>query len=115
MFLHPFFKGFFKNVVFSSVALVIKKLWAILDFFFTHRTFYLPVSYPMHNKNFYKKSFKFLFIKSQKKFTMIMSKMRVLGQKKTRGDGRQMPPPPACLGFKGTVEIISSDPLHLIN
>ena len=35
MFLHPFFKGFFKNIVFRSVALVIKKFWAILDFF-TH-------------------------------------------------------------------------------
>ena len=28
------FQGLFKNIVFRSVALVIKKLWAILDFFF---------------------------------------------------------------------------------
>ena len=27
------FQGLFKNIVFSSVALVTKKLWAILDFF----------------------------------------------------------------------------------
>ena len=30
----PIFQGLFKNIVFISVALVIKKLWAILDFFF---------------------------------------------------------------------------------
>ena len=29
------FQGLFKNIVFRSVALVIKKLWAILDFLFT--------------------------------------------------------------------------------
>ena len=29
------FQGLFKNIVFRSVALVTKKLWAILDFFFT--------------------------------------------------------------------------------
>ena len=27
------FQGLFKNIVFSSVALLTKKLWAILDFF----------------------------------------------------------------------------------
>ena len=31
----PIFQGLFKNIVFRSVALVIEKLWAILDFFFT--------------------------------------------------------------------------------
>ena len=30
------FQGLFKNKVFRSVALVTKKLWAILEFFFTH-------------------------------------------------------------------------------
>ena len=29
------FQGLFKNIVFITVALVTKKLWAILDFFFT--------------------------------------------------------------------------------
>jgi len=33
------FQGVFKNIDFRSVALVIEKLWAILDFFFTDRTF----------------------------------------------------------------------------
>ena len=36
------FRGLFKNIVFRSVALVTKKLWAILDFFFTDRTFFPP-------------------------------------------------------------------------
>ena len=40
MFLHAFFKGFLKNIDFRSVALVTKKLWAILDFFFTDWTFF---------------------------------------------------------------------------
>ena len=31
----PIFQGLFKNIVFRSVALVIKTLWAILDFFLT--------------------------------------------------------------------------------
>ena len=29
----PIFQGLFKNIAFRSVALVTKKLWAILDFF----------------------------------------------------------------------------------
>ena len=38
------FQGLLKNIVFSSVALVVKKLWAILDFFFyTDRTCYRPI------------------------------------------------------------------------
>jgi len=33
------FQGFFKDIVFRSVALVTNKLWAVLDFFFTGQTF----------------------------------------------------------------------------
>ena len=33
---------------YRSVALVTKKLWAILDFFFTDRTFFRPVPYPIN-------------------------------------------------------------------
>ena len=44
------FQGLFKNIVFRSVALVIKKLWAILEIFYTLRTFYRPAPYPMHKK-----------------------------------------------------------------
>ena len=53
------FSRAFQKYSFGSVALVTKKLWAILDFFFTDRTF-LPLLY------FNKKSFKLQFIKSQK-------------------------------------------------
>ena len=41
----PIFQGLFKNIVFRSVALVIEKLCAFLDFFYTLRTFYRPVPY----------------------------------------------------------------------
>ena len=35
------FQGLFKNIVFRSVALVTKKLWAILDFFHSSDLFKL--------------------------------------------------------------------------
>ena len=44
------FQGLFKNINFRSVAWLQKKLWAILDFLYTDRTFYSPVPYPMHKK-----------------------------------------------------------------
>ena len=63
MFLHPFVK----NIVFRYVALVIKRLWNILDFFYTNQTFNCPCTvYPMHKKN-YKRFFQFLLIKSQQR------------------------------------------------
>ena len=40
------FQGIFKNIVFRSVALVIKKLWAILDFFFNTPDFLPPCTLP---------------------------------------------------------------------
>ena len=42
----PIFQGLFKNIVLRSVALVPKKLWAILDFFFTDWTFFPPCTLP---------------------------------------------------------------------
>ena len=42
----PIFQGLFKNIVVRSVALVIKKLWAISIFFYTLQTFNRPVPYP---------------------------------------------------------------------
>ena len=36
---------------------------------------------------------------NEKKITVIVSKMRVLGQKKTTGGGAKRPPP-ACLGLR---------------
>ena len=50
MFLHTFFKGFCKNIVFRSVALVIKKLWAILDFFLQTPDFLPPCTLPYAKK-----------------------------------------------------------------
>ena len=41
----PIFKGIKKNL--RSVALVTKKLRAILDFFYTDQTFYRTVSYAL--------------------------------------------------------------------
>ena len=88
----PFFQGLSKNIVFRSVALVIKKLWAILDFFNTLQTFYRPVPYPMRKKK-YQKFLLITIYEKSKNFTVIVSQMRVLGQKNYRGGGRQTPPP----------------------
>ena len=63
----PIFQGLFKNIVFRSVALVIKKLWAILDFFYKLLPFYHPVPCPTcKEKKITKESFKLLVMKSQK-------------------------------------------------
>ena len=64
------------------MALVTKKLWAILDFFFTQTELF-----------------------TARKVTVSVSKIRVLGQKKLDGGEHQMtpPPPPACLGLKLTL------------
>ena len=45
MFFTSIFQGVFKNIVFRSVAVVIKKLGAILDFFFTQTRLFTPL-YP---------------------------------------------------------------------
>ena len=64
------FQGLFKNIVFRSVALVIKKLWAILDFFFTNSRLFSALYPTLCVKNYKqkitKKSFKLHFMKSQK-------------------------------------------------
>ena len=52
MFLHPFFKGLYKNIVSRSVSSVVKKLWDILVYY--------------KKLLFTKNSLKFLFTKSQK-------------------------------------------------
>ena len=92
----PIFLGLFKNIVFRSVALVIKKLWAI--FFYTLQTIYRPVPYPLRKKKNYKKILQITIYEKSKYFTVIVSQMRVLGQKNYRG-GRQTPPPPAFIGL----------------
>ena len=80
----------------TSVVLVIKKLWGILDFFFT-QTRLFTAQYPAVciKKKFYKEFLNYYSLKSQN-FTVIVTKIRMLGQKKTKGEGSQTPPPPAC-------------------
>ena len=76
------FQGLFKNIVFRSVALVIKKLWAILDFFYTLRTFYRPVPYPMHKKsslNYYLLKVKKFHGDSVKNESVLGKKLEVMG------------------------------------
>ena len=64
---HMFLHQFVKNIVFRYVALVIKRLWNIIDSFYTNQTFNCPCTvYPMHKKN-YKRSFQFLLIKSHQR------------------------------------------------
>ena len=61
------FQGLFKTIVFRSVTLVTKNLWAILDF--VHRPdFFHSVPYPINQRKifFNKKFFKLLLIKSHK-------------------------------------------------
>ena len=76
-------------------------LWAILDFFFTDRTFFPPLTIPYKLKKnifFFKNFFKvilFIIIYKSQNFPVIVSTMRVQGQKRTTG-GRQTPPPTAC-------------------
>ena len=87
----PIFQGLFKNIVFRSVAVVIKKLWAILDFFYTLQTFHRPVPYPMRKKkNNKKKSFKLLLMKSQKISRGDSVTNESARAKKTIGGGRQI-------------------------
>ena len=54
----PIFQGLFKNIVFRSVALVIKKLWAIFDFFITHSRLFTALNIVKKGINiFLKKGF----------------------------------------------------------
>ena len=98
------FQGLFKKIVFRSVAFVIKKLWAILDFY-TDRDFYRPVFYPINKKN--KKITKnpfylnFYLLKI-KKFYGDSVKNKSARTKKLEG-GAKRPPPPACLGLSNCV------------
>ena len=63
----PIFQGLFKNIVFKSEALVIKKVMGYFRFFSQNGLFFRPVPYPMYEKKkLTKKYFKLLFLKSQK-------------------------------------------------
>ena len=90
----PIFQGLFKIIVFRSAALVIKKLRAILDFFYTHSRLFTAL-YPTLcvKKKFTKESFKLLVMKSQK-FHGDSVKNESARAKKLEG-GRQSPPSPS--------------------
>ena len=60
------FQGLFKNIVFRYAAIVTKKLWAILDYFFQRPDFFLPCAKPYALRKNLQKSLKLLFIKSHK-------------------------------------------------
>ena len=85
------FQGLFKNIVFRSVALVIKKLLAILDFFLHTPDFLPPCTLPYAKKKICKKILQIIIYEKSKNFTVIVSQMRVLGQKNYRGGGVSRP------------------------
>ena len=71
-----------------------------MDFFRFFYTFYRPVLYPMRKKKKnYKTILQITIYEKSTNFTVIVSQMRVLGQKKLQG-GRQTPTPPAFIGLK---------------
>ena len=68
-------------------------------FFYTLQTFYRPVPYPMRKKKMQKnakkckKILQITFYEKSKNFIVIVSQIRVLGQKNYRGGGAKRPPP----------------------
>ena len=50
-------------------------------FFYTLQTFYRPVPYPMRKKKTNKKILQITIYEKSKNFTVIVSQIRVLGQK----------------------------------
>ena len=62
-------------------------------FFYKLQTFYRPVPYPMRKKKINKKILQITIYEKSKNFTVIVSQMRVLGQKNYRGGGAKRPPP----------------------
>ena len=92
---HILFSRAFQKYSFWSVALVIKKLWAFLDFF--SQTGLFTALYPTLCIKNYKKSFKFQFVKSKKISRWYCQKWQCYGKKKIDGGGCQTPPPLACL------------------
>ena len=68
------------------------------------QTFYRPVPYPMRKKKkITKKSFKLLFMKSQK-FHGDSVTNESAREKNYKGGGRQTSPPPAFIGLRMNVE-----------
>ena len=94
------FQGLFRNIVFRYVALVTKKLWAILVFFCKDRTFFCPVTYPINkNKIFFSKNPLHYYSLKVTKFHSDSVKNESATTKNNKGPVRQTPPPSACLGL----------------
>ena len=87
------FQGLFKNIVFRSVALVIKSSGLFL-IFFTHSRLFTGL-YPTLcvQKKIIKKILQITNYEKSKNFTVIVSKMSARA-KKTRGGAPNAPPPP---------------------
>jgi len=73
------FHGLYKNIVLRYVALVTKKLWAILDFFSKDRTFFPTCTKRYALKKVFKKILSITVHEKSQNLTIIVSKMRVLG------------------------------------
>ena len=95
MFLHPFFKGFSK---YRSVALVIKKLWPILDFF-THSRLFTTLYPTLCVKKKLQKNPSNYYLWKVKQFHGDSVKNVSARAKKTRGEGAKRPPP-AFIGLR---------------
>jgi len=95
MFLHAFFQGLFKNIVFRYIALVTKKLWAILEFFFHRPDFFPPCTLPYKlKKNIFltKNPLNYYALKVTK-FHGDSVKNESASTKKLQGGGAKHPPP----------------------
>ena len=94
------FQGLFRNIVFRSV--VTKELWAILDFIFHRPDFFTPCTQPYTLKkiSFTKNPLNFYSLKVTF-FHDDGVKNESARTKKLQGGENRMPPPPACLEFRG--------------
>ena len=98
------FQGLFKNIVFRSVASVIKKLW----------TFYRPVLYPMIIKRFTKNPLNNYLLKVKKFHGDSVKNESAIAKQLEGGVGARRPTPPPSLlrvnkkieGVKKTVSFI---------
>jgi len=69
-----------------------KKLWAILDFFFTDQTFFRPVPLPTNKKKLTKNSLYYFSLKVKNVYGDGV-KNESARTKNLQGEGRQTPPP----------------------
>ena len=105
----PIFQGLFKNIVFRSLALVINKLLAILDFFCTLKTFTtLNPTLCRKKKNLQKNPSNYYLLKV-KKFHGDSVTNESAKAKKLQG-GAPNAPPPSLLRVKREFKMTSTNP-----